>query len=83
MNDRWVIVNLLQGDTARPMSLYTMNELWIYNSWGVLAYHVKNIRREEDFWDSSGVPDGIYYFRFIAKSPYGVVKRNGVIEVLR
>lgn len=77
VNDTWRIVNLLE------YGLYSMNELWIFNSWGVLVHHVRNISREEDFWDPSGFPDGTYFYRFTARSPYGIVKRNGTIEVLR
>ena len=79
VNDRWRVVNLLE------CGQYSMNELWIYNSWGVLVYHVENIREEGDFWDpkETGSADGTYYYRFTAKSMFGVVKRNGVIEVVR
>lgn len=78
-NDFWGVVNLLEA------GLYTLNELWIYDRWGVQVYHVRNIYREEDFWDpnKTNAPDGTYYFRFAAQSVYGIVKRNGVIEVMR
>lgn len=79
MNDRWVIVNLLE------MGEYSMNELWIYDRFGALVYHVENIHRLSDFWDpnQTSSPDGTYYFRFSAKNNFGLVKRNGVIEVSR
>lgn len=77
VNDRWEVVNLLE------CGLYTMNELWIYNHWGVLVYHVSNISSPEDFWDPTSCPDGTYYFRFSAKNLFGVVRRNGTIEVVR
>ena len=62
-----------------------MNELWIYNVWGTLVYHVENIRREEQFWDpnETNSPDGTYYFRFSAKGHHGLVRVNGSIEVVR
>ena len=77
-NDTWRVINLLE------CGIYTINELWIFNKWGEEVYHVKNISREEDFWDPAkgSFPDGTYYFRFAAKSKYGVVKRNGTIELL-
>ena len=88
INDRWEIVNLLQdrGDGAeggKPFVLYTMNELWIYNQWGALVYHVRDISRKENFWDPSSCPDGTYYFRFSAKSLFGLIRCNGTIEVVR
>ena len=78
-NDTWRVVNLLE------CGLYSMNELWVYDHWGALVYHVRDIRREEDFWDPEATrcPDGTYYFRFTAKSPFGIVRRNGSIEVMR
>jgi len=78
-NDTWVVVNLLEFGN------YSMNELWIYDRTGALVYHVKNIRHPEQFWDplATRSPDGTYYYRFTAKGEYGLVKRNGVIEVVR
>ncbi|MBR4506155.1 MAG: gliding motility-associated C-terminal domain-containing protein [Bacteroidales bacterium] len=78
-NDRWEVKNLVE------MGLYPMNEVWIFNQWGVQVFHARDVRRHEDFWDPNATssPDGTYYFRFQARSPYGIVRRNGVIEVLR
>mgnify|MGYP002622039740 FL=1 len=78
-NDTWEVVNLLEFGN------YQMNELWIYDRTGALVYHVKNISRADQFWDPNATrsPDGTYYFRFSARGPYGLVKRNGSIEVLR
>lgn len=88
INDRWEIANLLQSDSTTaegltPVTLYPMNELWIFDRWGLLIYHKRNIRQTEDFWDPTPYPDGTYYFRFCAQSRYGLVRRNGVIEVSR
>ena len=79
INDTWRVVNLLE------MGEYSMNELWIYDRFGAPVYHVKNISKESDFWNplDTHSPDGTYYFRFMAKNNFGVVKRNGVIEVVR
>jgi gliding motility-associated-like protein len=78
INDYWRVVNLLE------CGVYSMNELWIYNAWGVLVYHAENIDEESDFWypDKTHSPDGTYYFRFSAKSHWGVVRTNGMIEVI-
>ena len=79
INDRWEVANLLEFGN------YSMNELWIYDRTGALVYHVKNIRRAEQFWDPAATrsPDGTYYYRFVAEGDYGVVKRNGLIEVVK
>ena len=78
-NDTWKVVNMLE------CGLYSMNELWIYNKWGTLVYHVKNIAEESDFWDPEKThsPDGTYFYRFSAKSMFGIVRTNGMIEVVR
>ena len=79
VNDMWEVVNLVD------YGLYPVNELWIYNQWGVRVFHARDIRRHEDFWDPNATnsPDGTYYYRFAAMNEYGVVKRNGTIEVMR
>ena len=79
VNDRWEVVNLVE------LGQYPMNELWIYNGWGVLVFHARNIRRRDEFWDpdSPRMPDGTYFFRFQARGEHGIVRHNGTIEVLR
>ena len=67
------------------MGQYPMNELWIYNQWGVRVFHAKDIKSHDQCWDPNVplCPDGTYYFRFQGGNKYGLVRRNGVIEVLR
>ena len=79
VNDLWEVVNLVE------LGQYPMNELWIFNSWGVQVFHVRNIFRHEDFWDPNNpfCPDGTYFYRFMARSDYGIIRQNGTIEVLR
>lgn len=79
VNDLWEVVNLVE------IGIFPVNELWIYNQWGVKVFHARDIRKHEDFWDPNATnsPDGTYYFRFAAMSEYGIVKRNGTIEVAR
>lgn len=79
VNDRWEVVNLVQ------LGQYPMNEVWIYNSWGVQVFHARNIVNSSDFWDPDVpfCPDGTYYYRFMARSGYGTIRQNGTIEVLR
>ncbi len=79
VNDTWEVVNFIEYGN------YPMSELWIYDRTGALVYHVKNIRRTDQFWDPNATrsPDGTYFYRFMAEGRYGIVKRNGMIEVLR
>lgn len=79
VNDRWEVVNLVE------LGQYPMNEVWIFNGWGVQVFHARNIISNGDFWDPNHpfCPDGTYYFRFMARSDYGVIRQNGTIEVLR
>ena len=79
INDTWRVVNLLE------LGQYPMNELWIYNKWGTLVYHVRDISQESDFWnpDDTRSPDGTYFFRFSAKGLFGLIRCNGSIEVIR
>ena len=79
VNDIWRVVNLVE------LGQYTMNEVWIYNQWGVLVWHCRGISEMDDFWDPNHpfCPDGTYYFHFLSRSVWGVIRRNGVIEVLR
>ena len=78
-NDIWEVVNLVE------MGQYPVNEVWIYNQWGALVYHAKNIDSHEQAWDPNATnsPDGTYFFRFSGKGRWGVAKFNGTIEVLR
>ena len=79
INDVWRVVNLLE------LRQYPMNELWIYNKWGTLVFHAKNIDQESDFWDPALThsPDGTYFYRFSAKGLFGLIRCNGSIEVVR
>ena len=79
VNDIWEVKNLLDYGN------FSMNELWIYDRTGAQVYHEKDIRSVEQFWDPNATrsPDGTYFYRFTAQGQYGIVKRNGLIEVLR
>lgn len=77
INDRFVIKNLVNGMG------YPINQLDIYNKWGVRVYHMENISRDEDFWDPQNMPAGTYFYRFSAKGYNGNVEHNGAIEVVR
>ena len=80
VNDRWEVKNLVE------LGIYPMNEVWIYDAWGMLIYHARNIHDDSQWWDPNTTrsPDGTYYFRFLAEGRNDLmVRRNGVIEVVR
>lgn len=77
INDRFVIVNLLDGIG------YPINQLDIYNRWGTRVYHKENISTDEDFWDPADLPAGTYFYRFSAKGYSGNIEHNGAIEVIK
>lgn len=77
INDRFVIINLLDGIG------YPINQLDIYNRWGTRVYHKENISSDEDFWDPADLPAGTYFYRFSAKGYSGNIEHNGAIEVVK
>ena len=79
INDRFVIVNLLNQDC------YQHNRLVIYNRWGRVVYQARDICRDEDFWDPAAhdMPQGTYYFYFFGSGARGELSRSGVVEVFR
>lgn len=76
VNDRFVIVGLLEG------AAYPINSLIVYNSWGTVVYNRENISSPNDFWDPVGLPSGTYYFRFNGRGYNGSIEHSGVVEVL-
>ena len=79
-NDVWEVVGLVDN------AAYQMSELWIYNQWGALVFHERNIADHSQAWDPEATrsPDGTYFFYFTARNVnYGAVKRTGLIEVVR
>ncbi len=77
INDRFVILNLLDGFG------YPINTLDIYNKWGTRVYHKENISSDADFWDPADMPAGTYFYRFSAQGYNGNIEHNGAIEVIR
>lgn len=79
INDRFVIVNLVDGMG------YPNNSLAIYDRWGKRVYFKENITKDEDFWDPAkdNIPNGTYFWRFSGKGYLGNIQRNGSVEVIR
>lgn len=75
-NDRFCIVGVDGG-------CYPTNELFIYNRWGTLVFHRKDISSCADAWEPDYMPAGTYYYRFQASNVYGAIERHGVVEVIK
>ena len=90
-NDCFGITNLTKSKEEQGLC-YENNTLSIYNRWGKLVYHKKNINLEEDFWcPSDNMPEGTYFYYFAAHSFYDyttdnylyMVRRHGTFELIR
>jgi gliding motility-associated-like protein len=78
INDVFEIHNLLE-DNAFPE-----NELFIYNRYGKLVYHKKNISKPSDFWKpDASIPTGTYFYRFIGLRHDKHIDFEGMVDVLR
>ena len=62
-------------------NLVTPNGDGVSDLWEV----VNLVADHADLWDPNSpfCPDGTYYFRFMARSEYGIIRQNGTIEVFR
>ncbi|MDR0789385.1 MAG: gliding motility-associated C-terminal domain-containing protein [Bacteroidales bacterium] len=78
VNDVFVIHNLLE------QNIFPENELIIFNRYGKLMYHKKNISQESDFWKpDASTPTGTYFYRFIGIRHDKTWDITGTIEVIR
>ena len=69
VNDCFGIYNMIK-ETPDQCHCYEHSTLKIYNRWGKLVYHVKDMRLEEDFWCPGNEPEGVYFYYFTAQSYY-------------
>ncbi|MDR1005993.1 MAG: gliding motility-associated C-terminal domain-containing protein [Bacteroidales bacterium] len=78
VNDVFAIRNLIED------TVFKDNELWIYNRYGKLVYHRKNISKESDFWKpDASTPTGTYFYRFKAVRHDKTMDVTGTVDVLR
>ena len=73
-NDNFVIKGLEKG-------AYPVNNLVIYNRWGKKVYEATNY--QNGAFDGEGLPDGVYYYIFTAKSVLKELKHQSSLEILR
>ena len=92
LNDVFAIQNLSTDINLEDPDQYRSNELFVYDRWGKLVYKAKNydtiakdgqIIRGTQYFDASGLPDGIYYYSFHYKGKVKVVDYNGSLTVIR
>ncbi|MDR0789309.1 MAG: gliding motility-associated C-terminal domain-containing protein [Bacteroidales bacterium] len=78
VNDVFVIHNLLE------QNIFPENELVIFNRYGKLMYHKKNISQESDFWKpDASTPTGTYFYRFTGVRHDKTWDTTGTIDVIR
>ena len=73
-NDNFVIKGLEKG-------AYPVNRLVIYNRWGKKVYDSNNYQNGS--FDGEGLPDGVYYYIFTAKSVLRELEHKSSLEILR
>ena len=74
INDNFVIKGLEKG-------AYPTNKLVVYNRWGKKVYESSNYQNST--FDGAGLPDGVYYYIFTAKSVLREIKHQSSLEILR
>ncbi|MDR1725751.1 MAG: gliding motility-associated C-terminal domain-containing protein [Bacteroidales bacterium] len=78
INDVFEIHNLLED------YVFPENELIIYNRYGKIVYHKKNISQYSDFWKpDSSTPTATYFYRFIGVRHDKKINLTGTVDVLR
>ena len=78
VNDRFVIGGLLENNC------FKYNELTIYNRYGRMVYHRRNIHDENDWWaPNKHTPADTYFYYFKAHGINIWTQHRGVIVLLR
>ena len=63
--------------------IFEYSLLMVFDRWGRRLYRAENLRGEADFWHpGSDIPDGTYFYRFVAKTATRVVEYKGVVELI-
>lgn len=92
VNDVFAIENLNTNVNLEDPDEYRFNRLYIYDRWGRKVYEAKNydtfsrngqIEVGTQFFDGTGLSDGVYYFSFYYKGKAKTVNYNGSLTIIR
>lgn len=66
-------------------TIFDTPKISVYDRWGRLIYHCKNIKTLSDFWDPNKTdsPDGTYFYRFTVSTSNHQIQHNSPVEVVR
>ena len=92
LNDVFAIENLNTSINVEDPDKYRNNKLFIYDRWGKKVYEAHNydtfakggqVMRGSQFFDGSGLADGVYYYSFYYKGKAKTVNYNGSLTIIR
>lgn len=92
INDVWAIENLNTNVDPEDPDGYRNNRLQIFDRWGKKVYDAKNydtyakdgtIYPGNNYFDGSGLADGVYYYSFQYKGKAKTITFNGSITIVR
>jgi len=92
VNDVFAIENLNTNINLEDPDEYRNNRLTIYDRWGQKVYDAKNydtysrggtIEKGSQFFDGTGLSDGVYYYSFYYKGKAKTVNYNGSLTIIR
>ena len=92
VNDVFAIENLNTNINQEDPDEYRTNKLFIYDRWGKKVYEAKNydtfsrngqVDLGTQFFDGTGLSDGVYYYSFYYKGKAKTVNYNGSITIIR
>ena len=92
INDVWAIENLNTDINPEDPDEYRHNELFVYDRWGKMVYHVKNydtwakdgqIYAGSNVFSGESLSDGVYYYSFSYKGKAKTTQWHGSITIVR
>ena len=92
LNDVFAIENLNTNVNLEDPDGFRNNKLFIYDRWGKKVYEAHNydtfakggqVTRGSQFFDGTGLSDGVYYYSFYYKGKAKTVNYNGSLTIIR